>query len=722
MRAGLLTAFVLAAVGGALAQGAAKEGNVEILPEFEVLADELAQEFWPEEEPDPYPFGRQSLFASLISDRHANEVDFGGIEEQVQLLNEDRSAEFASVSGAAAPRGFATPRLRNGFAQSAFPEIIIIGKRELLTGFLATYFGRTAPGGILNTISRRPAPRPTQQLEFRGSTVPSISVAGESSIPLGGKKRSLRLVGSAAWREGPEDFAFREEWTAAVSARAALAKRTTLLIEVESAGVVGNNAPDIPATRASRGAKLGAPFFELAGFNSNGSDARSRRLSQSASAMVEHSLPSDLLIRAGAEWWNRENEEHRFATGAYLLDEGVFDGVREPEFTERDEESFGVQVELDGRARLKGSEHRWVVGIEASCAEAERARRMLPKSERDLLPESVRRLDPDKPDFTLTPYSLAVYSRSVSERNEVTEFQGVFMSDRFSVSKGRLNGTAGLRYDRVDAEVNDLKSGAMTTSAGSTGRATYHAGLVGILKEGRLAWYLNTSTAFQPQRKIDARTGRILANESTAGFETGVRWEDARKEWMVSGNLFRLFNHDIVRANPFYDDPVLDPNRTQPQLVASGEERFTGAEATLRWTPEPFLMFSARGGVLEAITTQSPDLPEEEGRQLTRQPKLTGGLSARISMPGGLLKGAALQASLAWVGGHTANYEDAKRLEVAYGSYAIVNVSADYGWKALKRQHTAGFAVRNLLDRDIPASTGKRGGELGLEVRYRVKI
>ena len=704
------------------ASGSGIDDEFQVLPVLDVIASTEGQEIWPEEEPDPFPFGSQSLFASLVADRQADEVDFGGIGEQVLALNEDRSTEFATVSGAAAPRGFATPRLRNGFAQSAFPEIIIGGRRELLTGFLATYYGRTAPGGILNTISRRPAPKPAKEFEVRGSSVPSVSFATDSSFLIGARTRSGKIVGTAAWREGPEEFAYREEWTAAASVRAKVTKNTTLLVEAESAGLRGNAAPEIPATRETRGAKIGGPHLPLADFNSNGPDASSGRLSQSLSTIVEHNTESGLIVRGVAEWWGRTNEEHRFSTGAFLLDQRVFDGVREPEFTERDDESVGMQFEIDGRLRLERSDHRWVVGVEASRAEGERTRRMLPRSARDQLPLSVSRLDPLDPDYSLTPYSPDVYSRIVSQRTETTDYQAVFLGDRFSLARGRFSGTAGVRYDWVDAEVTDLRSGEMTTSTGSSGRTTYHAGLVGVLNGGRLAWYLNTSTAFQPQRKIDARTGRILANESTTGFESGVRWEGASKRLTVNGNLFRLFNSDIVRPNPFYDDPVLDPDRTQPQLVASGEERFTGAEATIRWSPEPFVTLSAKGTVLEAITTRSPDLPEEVGRQLTRQPKLTGGLSARVAVPAGTWKGAALQASLTWVGPHTVTYEDSRRLGVAYGSYAVVNLSADYGWKAPRRQHTIGVAVRNLLDRDLPAATGKRGGDLGLEMRYRLKI
>ncbi|MBI2497325.1 MAG: TonB-dependent receptor, partial [Opitutae bacterium] len=173
----------------------------------------------------------------------------------------------------------------------------------------------------------------------------------------------------------------------------------------------------------------------------------------------------------------------------------------------------------------------------------------------------------------------------------------------------------------------------------------------------------------------------------------------------------------IARRNPLHDDPVLDANQTQPQLVASGEERFAGFRAELRCKLSATLNLAFRGVHLEAITTRSPALGPEVGRQLARLPVDTAAAQFRYSPP--RIAGLSCGAGLSYLGSYVGNYEDPKRAYREYPGYALLTLNAGYGWKRGPRQFNVGLSLRNALDRDLLASNARLGAdrELGCSVR-----
>jgi iron complex outermembrane receptor protein len=714
----------------ALESERAGDGASLDLPDFQIVESTEEQESWPEEAPSMFPFRRSRLFGVVIEDEAEDRRDGLMLNEQLGSLQDFNPGEFASTSGSGAPRGFTTPRLRNGLSQAGFPEIILNGRRDLLSGFLATYFGRTAPGGILNHISTRPSPKPITRLSTGVDSIGEVRALGERNAPIGGdSKKKLkpklhyRLYGEARWREGPQDFAGQDAFTGGLVFRYAPDKKTVWMLEIETAVVDAEPAGGIALERATRSAPRGAPHLALEDFNTNGPNAWSRRDSEIVSLFVEQKRSDDLTLRAGAEAWRRAQDELAFITGAYLLDEAIFDGVREPQFNGREETAAGLHVELDGTGTLAGVNHRWVVGAAWSHQDTGREQRALPRATRDLLPEAVRFLDPEAPDWTILPYSTPLYSRILGLRDEQAEFAGIFGSERIALADDRIYGTFGLRQDWVWSEIDDLRPAASVPHATSdVQRATYHAGIVWHAWANRLAVFLNNSTAFQPARRVDARTSRIIGNESTAGTETGLRYASEDGKTTATASAYRLFNKGITRTNPLYNDPVADPFKLQPQYVSSGEEQFIGVELGARRKFPRSLTLSGKVAWLDAITTSSPDLPEEVGRQLPRTPEFTATANARYAFEAGALKGADWGVSWAWVGEHVAVYPASGRAYVAYDDYHVLGLSAGYAWEVRKARHAVTLVLRNALDEDLFAAAGRLAGARSLDAGYTVRF
>ncbi len=692
-----------------------------VLDRFTVEASRDDVASWPEETPNIFPFGREGVFGEIAN---LQQIDPGSalLNDEISALPDQRQAEFISISGGSTPRGFTALRLRNGLTQLGFPEQIVGGRRDLLTGFMAVLYGRTAPGGIVNLISRRPTPKTSWLFETLVSDRPSLYLQAERSELIITKKLNGLAMGTWAWQNGPEDFAKRREGIATASLRYAPDKATIILWEIEVAQTRTVPAPGLPLTRETPGGPTGSPYLPLAAFNSNGPHAWARRDSFSTSVWAERKLDRGWSLRGGAQWWKRQLRELRFFTGPYVLSTARFDGTREPVFNDRTEDTVGTQIEIDIPVKHARFNERWLVGIEGSRAITNRIRRALPTADRDALPSTVRTLDPTEPDFTTPAYSDLTYSRRLTLRDEAASYVGVFASDRLSWAQGRHGATFGLRQDWVSATIDDLlPSARIPRSTSAVQKTTYHLGWVGQFVK-KLAVFVNHSTAFQPQRRIDSRTGHIQGNESTSGIEAGLRWQTPSKNVIVTTAVYRLWNKNITRLNPAYGDPVLDPDQNQPQLASSGEEQFTSVESSLRWNLTPRLTADLRGALLEAITTSSPDLPEEENRQLPRTPKYTSSASLTWRPnPAGL--GWQTSVAFAWIGSHVAVYATKTYELWTCSDYGVLGLNASYTWtQGKKLRHSAGLYVRNALNRDLLAAVGRLGGERGLEARYNVRF
>jgi iron complex outermembrane receptor protein len=275
----------------------------------------------------------------------------------------------------------------------------------------------------------------------------------------------------------------------------------------------------------------------------------------------------------------------------------------------------------------------------------------------------------------------------------------------------------------VGLRLNDRRAGLPPSQAqvsDAVGQLTYHFGANYQALPSRLLLFATTSTAFNPSTRVDLRTGRIQGNATTRGYEGGMKARFARPQIELTSSFFTFFNQDISRRNPLYDDPVFDANHTQPQLVAAGEERFTGGKLEGRWRVLPALSLSLRSTYVRAITTRSPDLPEEVGRELTRFPPFNLGASASYSFGAGRLRGLSISSSWTYISRFVANYEDGQRHHLEYPGYSLASLSTSYSKRVGKLTHGVGLAIRNLFDTDLLNKVARLGAGREFSGSYRL--
>lgn len=601
-------------------------------------------------------------------------------------------------------RGFPTPVLRNGFIRVGLPETLNTQRTIVIQGALVPVLGRAAPGGIQDIHSARPRPKAQRRLDLTFTSKDRQRVMFETTGPVVPKKSWQRVAVDWQRREGPEQFVQEESLNVSTSLTWRHSRTASTMVSADFRDINARVTPGIPEYRPAGGGLIAGPYLPLAYFNANGPDAGVRRRSAVVGVQFDGQPTRQLAFRANAEAWWRNIEQERFTTSVLSLDTGQFEGTREPRHIEQPQRAVVTQLELTSRFRAFKAEHKLMAAASHTWGEYGREDRALPTAMRDALPLSVRRFDPWNPDYFRPAYDPSTYSRIVTDRLETTRYGSIEVSDRMAFARGRWVASAGLRYDTVDLTVNDRRVNATRPwLADTVAQLSYHGGLNWQVAPGKLLGYASVSTAFNPSTRVDARTGRIQGNETTLGYEVGVRGRLRKPAVDYSAGGFLLFNQDISRRNPLYDDPVADPNQTQPQLVAAGEERYQGARVDVRWQIAKPVTFVVRSVYLRAVTTASPDIPQEIGRPITRLPDLTSTMQLRYrstAKTGGWFGTATWQ----YIGGFVANYEDTRRAFREYPGYGLVHTNFGHAWRGKKQTVELDAGVRNIFDRDLLAS------------------
>jgi iron complex outermembrane receptor protein len=712
--------IIPAAQGGPAAQVAPAADPALALPKFEVSEHNADDAF------DETGMGASE--ENLRAEPFANDLTMTDVSVE-ENLSIDVSGELSAISAtspaAAAAgedrlnlRGFPTPTLRNGFIQIGILETLNVGKTVVIQGPLVPVLGRAAPGGIQDFITTRPGAKDRNKLEVSATTLNRRKLSWESTGVVVKKKMWQRLAVDWSDRRGPEDFVREQDLFVSGALTVRHSRAASSLVSIDYRRLDARVTPGIPEYKTSAGQKILGPYLPLALFNASGPNAGVLRQSLVLGAQFESQLTRTLAFRAAIEGWLRSIDQDRFTTSQLVLDTGLFEGTREPRHVEQRQQALATHLELTARFHTGKIEHKLLGYAGVTWGGYDREDRALSTAERNALPLSIRQFNPAAPDYFFPDFNEAFYSRILTDRLESARYTSIEASDRMAFRRGITVLTTGVRMDEVDLTVDDRRATApIPHTRDRTVQLSYHLGVNHQLIRNRLLVFGSVSTAFDPSTPVDARTGRIQDNETTLGYEGGLKGRSASAKLDYSASAFLLYNRNIARRNPLYDDPVFDAAQTQPQLVAAGEERFAGFRAEGRYKLNDTCSVSFKGVHMEAITTKSPALGPEVGQQIARLPEDTGTIQFRYAPPKGV--GFNWSTAVSYIGSYVGNYEDAKRAYLAYPGYGLLGLNAGYSWKRGVRQFNVGVSLRNALDRDLLATNARVGAgrELGFSGR-----
>ena len=404
---------------------------------------------------------------------------------------------------------------------------------EFLKGAASVLYGATAPGGVINTVSKRPSADMVREVRAGIGNLGHREVAAD----LGGAAApdsdwSWRITALA--RKGdthvdhiPNDAVYVApalKWQPNAATSLTLLsyhhdRRTTYYYPLPAEGTL---LPS-PHGKLPHGRFVGEPGFDR------------EDTQQSAFGWVfEHAFSDATKLRHALRYIHSDNHV-RFTGMNGWTDENV---RREQSRTAYDEieRTAGISSDTSIEHRIQSGNvaHTLLVGLEAS--------RLKPESQWS--EASLSPLDLFNPVYGAVPGPMAL-DTSFSNKFVQTRV-GLYAQDQMKIGD-RWVVQLGGRQDWT----RDARSPLFGTEQWSKERDDKFTGRVGAvyLADGGLAPFVSFSQSFQPQTGVDHNGARF---KPTTGeqFELGLRWQPSPEGVMMSASVYELTQQNIVTRDP----------------------------------------------------------------------------------------------------------------------------------------------------------------------------
>lgn len=540
-----------------------------------------------------------------------------------------------------------------------------IERVEVLKGPSSVLYGQQVPGGMINTVSKRPTDNPVNEVE----TVVGSFDNYQGGFDLGGvsddKTVMYRFVGMARNAGTQVDYVDNDRIFFAPSITWAPDEETKLTV----LGSYQRNEGDFYAQ---------VPAAAVLSNNSNGHIPFSRFLG-------EPSWEYETAERAalGYEFQHRFNENIQFEQNfrytrltnhrQYLQANGglVAERSLKRNYNLRDIENDGIAI--DNRFRFDFDtgviEHKAVVGVDYLWGTS----RWL--EQRGVAPE----IDIFNPVYGSPINTSASTSRSLSDID--ASQAGLYLQDQLKYENLIL--TLGIRQDWAWRDTDNLLNGSTTSQ--NDHDFTKRAGLTYLFDNG-IAPYVSYSESFTPVLGTD-RSGQNYVPETAQQYEVGVKYQP-----LGSNALLTLSAFDLARQNV----QTVDPANTN-FMVQTGEVRVRGIELEGVASLDNGLSFTAAYTYTDAEISKT-NTAGQLGNTPYRVPRHSASFWVDYSLQQEALDGLSIGAGVRYIGDTWGS--DANTFKVP--SFTLVDVALRYDFEKKfpdAKGLTASLNVSNLFDK-----------------------
>lgn len=488
---------------------------------------------------------------------------------------------------------------------------------DVLRGPSSVLYGQSAPGGIVNQISKRPRPQPHYELVLEGGSFENVEGAFDVGSAIGDSDWSYRVVSLLRHADTQVDFVPNDRayvapsigWrptpdTEIVFLTSFLYDDTSLNQYLPPQGTVTFN----PNGRIPRSRFVGEPDFNSM-----------ERYQVLAGYAASHHVDDT--------WTLRQNL--RFGYGEFST-KAVFGNGFEPDlrtlkrFPYRDDHQV-VNFLLDNQAQA-----RWSVdGVEVTS----------------LFGIDLSLFKDDGRTFFGGLTTLDVYAPVYGQVNITTplptvdavteQFQlGLYTQHQVTLFE-RLVLLAGGRYDWADSDTNDRLYGVKTSQRDR--KPSWRVGVLYLTDFG-IAPYGTYATSFEPIEGVDLFGDPFEPSTAESG-EIGVKYEPPGWNVLVTAALF-----DITQSNVLTPDPEIPLNSIQ-----IGEVQSRGGEIEVVATLADGLSAVASYSYADVKNTKTT-IPGALGKRPVPVPKELASGWLDYTQPSGVLAGLGVGAGVRYVG------------------------------------------------------------------------
>ncbi|MBI4785219.1 MAG: TonB-dependent siderophore receptor [Oscillatoriophycideae cyanobacterium NC_groundwater_1537_Pr4_S-0.65um_50_18] len=592
------------------------------------------------------------------------------LEDQQILRIDDAVRNVSGVTGSFDPFGGSALTLR-GFTADSFTagailrdgfrlydnlgvqETANLERIEVLRGLPSVLYGQSAPGGMINLVTKQPLSEPFYEAQLQVGNLGLVRPSFDLSGPLT-TDASLRYRLNAAYQheDGFRDFDTDvERFFVAPVLSWDIDDRTTLSFNLEYLNdqspfdlglvAIGDGVADVPRDRiTSEPDDIRETESVLLGYN------------------LEHEISDDWTLQNAFRYIHQDYNVEVFLP--FTVDaNGVI--TRYPAIRHYVSDDYSLQTSIVGEFSTGDLEHTLLAGVDLNWNRFDEQFTKVALGSPSLL----NIFDP--------VYGLVARPNFDDVAPQVpfdTEYDriGVYLQDQIEL--GRFNVVGSLRYDSIDFR-NTAENTQRADEAWSP-----RVGLVyGISDEVSL--YASYSRSFTPNlaQGVD---GDFLEPETATGFEIGAKAE------LLNGNLFATLAYfDITKQNVA---TVIDP--LTGASASTGEQRSQGIELDVSGEILPGWNVIGFYAYTDARVTE--DNVISVGNRLFNSPYNSAGLWTTYEIQRGNLQGLGFGIGVNYVGDRAGDLDNSFKV----GDYLITNAALFYQ----RDRWRFGLNINNLFD------------------------
>jgi iron complex outermembrane receptor protein len=602
------------------------------------------------------PQSIQVVPQQVLRDRSAKTV-FEAVETVSGVL--DGSNNYGAPGGAFIIRGFNSfdsGNLRNGFRDYDYYSVSSIGtieQVEVLKGPASVLFSAQEPGGIINTVTKKPLSTPYYNVGFEagnyGFYQPSIDLSG----PLTTDGNVLyRFIASYRGAGSYQDFVNSNTTTIAPSITLKLGDRTDLNLSYEYVRYFADN-PSFEVPLLSDGSLPPRNFYP-----SYPDLALSEITTNRIGFALNHKFSENWQIRNNLAIILNQNVLSRngFST---LVDDRILTDPFVEEATSWADNYVG-QIDLLGKFNTGSISHQLLAGFDVNYFETDY------KAFSATIVPDLDIFDPNynipRPDFFQAP-SRQFYTLNKS--------YGIYLQDQIAFGDN-LKLLIGGRYDWVSTK------NALDEPFQNDGAFSPRIGLV-YQPSDTVSLYASYSSAFKPNigRSAD---GEVFNPARGNQYEAGIKTDFLDRKLSTT-----LAAYHITKTN------VLTPDPNNPDFsIQTGEVRSQGIELDVAGEILPGWKIIASYAYTDAEVTKDNSVPV--GNRLDNVPFNQASLWTTYEIQKGDLKGLGFGLGLFYIGERQVDLDNSAELP----SYLRIDAALYYR----RDGFNAAINVRNLFDID----------------------
>ena len=464
---------------------------------------------------------------------------------------------------------------------------------ELLKGAASVLYGSAGPGGIINTVSKRPTLEPLRELNFQLGSFDRKQVAGDFGGALDKEGEwSYRLTflkrdSSTFVDYVPDDRSYIApalKWQPSANTSLTLLSeyqedKTRYVYGLPGSGTVLPN----PNGRIKRDFFPGEPGYDK--FNIK---------RYSVGYLFEHAFSDQLKLRNNVRYYHAQNEYNAADIWQLQSDQrtSLFRGAQD-----REDKSSAVTADtsLQYQFTQGGVQHTALLGVDVAT-----------------LRHQDKRYNRDGValDLYAPVYGGALSDAVPAGNSGITKTRrlGVYVQDQMKIAEKWVVLLGG-RYDTVREDGKALFTGEKWADDEKSYAFTGRAGLVYLADNG-IAPFISYSESFEPTTGTD-RTGSRFKPTEGKQIEVGVRYQPSGSETLLSAAVYQLTRENVT---------VTDPVDTDFSMQ-TGKARSKGLELEARTRVGQHANLIAAYAYTDARTLQaSPLQPAQEGQRLDSVP------------------------------------------------------------------------------------------------------